>query len=261
MHLAGVSTRRAEDIIEALWDSKVSPSAISVLNKKAYVQLRIGGSVLCKVGGIRVSTWMAIARFLVLLKAWERTRSAGSISFNRWMRGYELDKAKLVVRGKRRDTRRLVKRLLKRHKYPPEGMEDAVQTVMTQCELWTDHTPLWYSVRRTSISAFCGRVIGLIFIFSNLLNNWINDFLFNPIFWRAAVNEPQLLIFFDKFPHFIFGALLITARLNPFEGFLLMHNLWKILMQSMQKLIHDFILIFWKLPELIAPNSFTRKLL
>lgn len=68
MHLAGVSTRRAEDIIEALWDSKVSPSAISVLNKKAYVQLRIGGSVLCKVGGIRVSTWMAIARFLALLK-------------------------------------------------------------------------------------------------------------------------------------------------------------------------------------------------
>jgi len=51
------------------------------------------------------------------------------------MRGYELDKAKLVVRGKCRDTRRLVKRLLKRHKYPPEGMEDAVQTVMTQCEL------------------------------------------------------------------------------------------------------------------------------
>ena len=55
------------------------------------------------------------------------------------MRGYELDKAKLVVRGKRRDTRRLVKRLLKRHKYPPEGMEDAVQTVMNQCEMWTDN--------------------------------------------------------------------------------------------------------------------------
>lgn len=29
--------------------------------------------------------------------------------------------------------RRLVKRLLKKHKYPPEGMEDAVQTVMSQC--------------------------------------------------------------------------------------------------------------------------------
>ena len=34
--------------------------------------------------------------------------------------------------------RRLVKRLLKKHKYPPEGMEDAVQIVMSQCEMWTD---------------------------------------------------------------------------------------------------------------------------
>ena len=38
--------------------------------------------------------------------------------------------------------RRLVKRLLKKHKYPPEGMEDAVQTVMSQCEMWTDTTTL-----------------------------------------------------------------------------------------------------------------------
>lgn len=35
--------------------------------------------------------------------------------------------------------RMLIKRLLKKHKYPPEGVEDAVQTVMTQCELWTDN--------------------------------------------------------------------------------------------------------------------------
>ena len=35
--------------------------------------------------------------------------------------------------------RMLVKRLLKKHKYPPEGMDDAVQTVMEQCELWTDN--------------------------------------------------------------------------------------------------------------------------
>ena len=35
--------------------------------------------------------------------------------------------------------RRLVKRLLRKHKYPPEGMEDAVQTVMAQCEMWTDN--------------------------------------------------------------------------------------------------------------------------
>ena len=36
--------------------------------------------------------------------------------------------------------RRLVKRLLKKHKYPPEGMDDAVQTVMSQCEMWTDYS-------------------------------------------------------------------------------------------------------------------------
>jgi len=35
--------------------------------------------------------------------------------------------------------RMLIKKLLKKHKYPPEGMEDAVKTVMLQCELWTDN--------------------------------------------------------------------------------------------------------------------------
>ena len=39
----------------------------------------------------------------------------------------------------RASMRMMIKRLLKKHKYPPEGMEDAVQTVMTQCELWTDY--------------------------------------------------------------------------------------------------------------------------
>ncbi len=34
--------------------------------------------------------------------------------------------------------RMMIKKLLKEHKYPPEGMDDAVQTVMTQCELWKD---------------------------------------------------------------------------------------------------------------------------
>lgn len=34
--------------------------------------------------------------------------------------------------------RRLVKRLLRKYKYPPDGMEDAIQTVMSQCELWAD---------------------------------------------------------------------------------------------------------------------------
>ena len=35
--------------------------------------------------------------------------------------------------------RMMIKKLLKKHKYPPEGMDDAVQTVMAQCELWTDN--------------------------------------------------------------------------------------------------------------------------
>ena len=35
--------------------------------------------------------------------------------------------------------RMLIKKLLKKHGYPPKGMKDAVQTVMTQCELWTDN--------------------------------------------------------------------------------------------------------------------------
>lgn len=35
--------------------------------------------------------------------------------------------------------RRMVKRLLRKYKYPPEGMEDAVKTVISQCEIWTDN--------------------------------------------------------------------------------------------------------------------------
>lgn len=34
--------------------------------------------------------------------------------------------------------RKMVKRLLKKYKYPPEGVEDAINTVISQCELWTD---------------------------------------------------------------------------------------------------------------------------
>lgn len=38
--------------------------------------------------------------------------------------------------------RMMIKRLLKKYKYPPEGEEEALQTVMRQCELWTDHTEM-----------------------------------------------------------------------------------------------------------------------
>jgi len=34
--------------------------------------------------------------------------------------------------------RRMVKKLLRKYKYPPEGMEDAIATVIGQCEMWVD---------------------------------------------------------------------------------------------------------------------------
>lgn len=52
-----------------------------------------------------------------------------------------------TIDWQRRDSARakmrmMIKKLLRKHRYPPEGMDDAVQTVMTQCELWTDNTDM-----------------------------------------------------------------------------------------------------------------------
>jgi putative transposase len=41
MYLAGVSTRRVEDITEALWGTRVSSSTVSELNKKIYGQIEL----------------------------------------------------------------------------------------------------------------------------------------------------------------------------------------------------------------------------
>lgn len=35
--------------------------------------------------------------------------------------------------------RKMVKRLLKKYKYPPEQYERAIETVISQCEMWTDN--------------------------------------------------------------------------------------------------------------------------
>jgi transposase-like protein len=40
MYLAGVSTRRVEDITEALWGTRVSSSTVSELNKRIYAQIQ-----------------------------------------------------------------------------------------------------------------------------------------------------------------------------------------------------------------------------
>ena len=39
MYLAGVSVRRVEDMTEALWGTRVSPSTVSSLNKKIYSRI------------------------------------------------------------------------------------------------------------------------------------------------------------------------------------------------------------------------------
>jgi transposase-like protein len=41
MYLAGVSVRRVEDITEALWGTRVSPSTVSDLNKKIYATIEV----------------------------------------------------------------------------------------------------------------------------------------------------------------------------------------------------------------------------
>ena len=35
--------------------------------------------------------------------------------------------------------RRIIKRLLKKYKYPPEGQETALETIMIQCEKWSEN--------------------------------------------------------------------------------------------------------------------------
>ena len=57
-----------------------------------------------------------------------------------------LRKNKTIDWQKRDDARAkmrmMIKKLLKKYKYPPEGMEDAMETVMIQCELWTDNNDM-----------------------------------------------------------------------------------------------------------------------
>ena len=66
--------------------------------------------------------------------------------------------------------RMLIKRLLKHHRYPPEGMDDAVQTVMTQCELWADNNELGERVNA----------------YSDKLNQYVNE-----TYDMGMVTEPK----------------------------------------------------------------------
>jgi putative transposase len=44
MYLAGVSVHRVEDITEAQWNTRVSPSTVSELNQKIYAQIESRGN-------------------------------------------------------------------------------------------------------------------------------------------------------------------------------------------------------------------------
>ena len=50
MYLAGISVRRVEDITEALWGTRVSPSTVSNLTRRSTPRSRLGGT-----GGSKVS--------------------------------------------------------------------------------------------------------------------------------------------------------------------------------------------------------------
>jgi type I restriction enzyme R subunit len=66
-------------------------------------------------------------QFVALTKALtEELRKNRKIDWNK----KEQSRAKMRV---------MVKRLLKIHKYPPEGQEQALETVMAQCEQWADN--------------------------------------------------------------------------------------------------------------------------
>ena len=122
MYLAGVSVRRVEDITEALWGSKVSPSTISELNKKAYVHiedwrnrpLQGGKYPYIYVDGIylrrnwggeyeNVAILVAIAvnedGYREVLGAAEGMKEdkASWVSFFQWLRGRGLDGVRLIV--------------------------------------------------------------------------------------------------------------------------------------------------------------------
>ena len=125
MYLAGVSVRRVEDITEALWGCKVSPSTISELNKKAYVNIEAwrnrplqGGKYpYVYVDGIylkrnwggefeNVSVLVAIAvneeGFREVLGAAEGMKEdkASWVNFFQWLHGRGLEGVKLIVGDK-----------------------------------------------------------------------------------------------------------------------------------------------------------------
>ena len=53
----------------------------------------------------------------------------------------------------RASMRKMVKRLLKKYKYPPEDYDFAINTVISQCELWTDHAEMPETEKKATVYA------------------------------------------------------------------------------------------------------------
>lgn len=58
----------------------------------------------------------------------------------------------------RASMRKKVKRLLKKYKYPPEGMEDALRIVIEQCEMWVDNED-YVDATNKRIAAYYSEII------------------------------------------------------------------------------------------------------
>ena len=54
----------------------------------------------------------------------------------------------------RASMRKKVKRLLKKYKYPPEGMEDALRIVIEQCEMWVDNEDYIAATNKRMVAYF-----------------------------------------------------------------------------------------------------------
>ena len=54
----------------------------------------------------------------------------------------------------RASMRKMVKRLLKKYKYPPEDYDFAISTVISQCELWTDHAEMPCAEEKATVYSF-----------------------------------------------------------------------------------------------------------
>src|SRR5215217_4766454 len=99
MDLAGISVRRVEDITEALWGTRVSPSTVSNLNKKIYVKIeawrnrRIEGEhpYLYLDGIVMKRSWAGEVRNVSLLVA-----SAVNSEGSRHLRGRQGGQVRLV---------------------------------------------------------------------------------------------------------------------------------------------------------------------